>query len=190
MIQITQFPIKKSIYYEIITVLMAIYGGFQDTFSADHKFGLVVEMQVPTHWRHCSRCHPYNPVPGLKINKNCIFVQCLCHYIRMQTTLKNSTSISRAPPPPSGKPKFFTAFPSLDLTNFCQSPYFNSLKRFRAICILAPIHVADVVAIVVVLYWKVNVCKMLHPPLIRLTFTTAWWWSLGTHTHIYMVDGV
>ncbi len=36
MIQIREFPIKKSIYYEITTVLMAIYGGFH-TFSADHK---------------------------------------------------------------------------------------------------------------------------------------------------------
>ncbi len=37
MIQITQFPIKKSIYYEITTALMAMNGGFHDTFSADHK---------------------------------------------------------------------------------------------------------------------------------------------------------
>ncbi len=37
MIQITQFPIKKSIYDEIKTVLMAMNGGFYDTFSADHK---------------------------------------------------------------------------------------------------------------------------------------------------------
>ncbi len=37
MIQITQFPIKKSIYYEITTVLMEMNGGFHDTFSADHK---------------------------------------------------------------------------------------------------------------------------------------------------------
>ncbi len=36
MIQITQFPIKKSIYYEITTVLKAKNGGFH-TFSADHK---------------------------------------------------------------------------------------------------------------------------------------------------------
>ncbi len=39
-IQITQFPIKKSIYYEITTVLMAKNGGFDNTFSADHN-GLV-----------------------------------------------------------------------------------------------------------------------------------------------------
>ncbi len=37
MIQITQFPIKKSIYYEITTVLIAMNGGFHDTFLADHK---------------------------------------------------------------------------------------------------------------------------------------------------------
>ncbi len=37
MIQITEFPIKKSIYYEITTVLMAMNRGFHDTFSADHK---------------------------------------------------------------------------------------------------------------------------------------------------------
>ncbi len=37
MIQITQFPIKKSIYYEITTVLIAMTGGFNDTFLADHK---------------------------------------------------------------------------------------------------------------------------------------------------------
>ncbi len=37
MIQITQFPIKKSIYYEITTVLMEMNGGFHDTFSAEHK---------------------------------------------------------------------------------------------------------------------------------------------------------
>ncbi len=37
MIEITQFPIKKSIYYEITTVLMAMNVGFHDTFSADHK---------------------------------------------------------------------------------------------------------------------------------------------------------
>ncbi len=40
MIQITQFPIKKSLYYEITTLLMVSNGGFNDTFSADHK-GLV-----------------------------------------------------------------------------------------------------------------------------------------------------
>ncbi len=40
MIQITQLPIKKSIYYEITTVVKAMDGGFHDTFSADHK-GLV-----------------------------------------------------------------------------------------------------------------------------------------------------
>ncbi len=39
----------------------------QHLFSWPQKFGLVVEMQVPTHWRHCWRCHPYNPVPVLKI---------------------------------------------------------------------------------------------------------------------------
>ncbi len=37
MIRITQFPIKKSIYYEITTVLIAMNGGFHDTFLADHK---------------------------------------------------------------------------------------------------------------------------------------------------------
>ncbi len=37
MIQITKFPIKKSIYYEIKTVLKAMNGGFHDIFSADHK---------------------------------------------------------------------------------------------------------------------------------------------------------
>ncbi len=37
MIQITQFPIKKIIYYEITTVLKVMNGGFHDTFSADHK---------------------------------------------------------------------------------------------------------------------------------------------------------
>ncbi len=37
MIQITQFPIKKSIYYEITTVVMTMNAGFHDTFSADHK---------------------------------------------------------------------------------------------------------------------------------------------------------
>ncbi len=37
MIQVTEFPIKKSIYYEITTVLKAIDGCFHDTFSADHK---------------------------------------------------------------------------------------------------------------------------------------------------------
>ncbi len=37
MIQITEFPIKKSIYYEITTVIMAIYEGFHYTISADHK---------------------------------------------------------------------------------------------------------------------------------------------------------
>ncbi len=37
MIQITQFPIEKYIYYEITTVLMAMNGGFHNTFSADHK---------------------------------------------------------------------------------------------------------------------------------------------------------
>ncbi len=37
MIHITQIPIKKSIYYEITTVVMAMNRGFHDTFSADHK---------------------------------------------------------------------------------------------------------------------------------------------------------
>ncbi len=37
MIRITQLPIKKSIYYEITTVLMAMNGGFHHTFSADIK---------------------------------------------------------------------------------------------------------------------------------------------------------
>ncbi len=37
----------------------------QHLFSWPHMFGLVVEMQVPTHWRYCWRCHPYNAVPGL-----------------------------------------------------------------------------------------------------------------------------
>ncbi len=37
MIQITQFPIKKYIYYEITIVLKAMNGGFHDTFSVDHK---------------------------------------------------------------------------------------------------------------------------------------------------------
>ncbi len=37
MIQITQLLIKKSIYYEITTVLMAKNGGFHDTFSGDTK---------------------------------------------------------------------------------------------------------------------------------------------------------
>ncbi len=37
MIQIAQFPIKKSIYYEIKTVLNAKNRGFHDTVSADHK---------------------------------------------------------------------------------------------------------------------------------------------------------
>ncbi len=37
MIQITQFAIKNSIYYEITTVVMAAKGGFLHTFSADHK---------------------------------------------------------------------------------------------------------------------------------------------------------
>ncbi len=36
-IQITEFPIKKFIYYEITTILMVIYGVFHNTFSADHK---------------------------------------------------------------------------------------------------------------------------------------------------------
>ncbi len=36
MIQITQFPIIKSICYEITTVLKVKNGGFHDTFSADH----------------------------------------------------------------------------------------------------------------------------------------------------------
>ncbi len=36
MIQITEFPIKKFIY-EITIVLMAMNGGFHNTFSADHK---------------------------------------------------------------------------------------------------------------------------------------------------------
>ncbi len=48
-IQITQLPVKRSIYYEITTVLKAKNGGFHNTFSADHKFGLVEEMQLPTH---------------------------------------------------------------------------------------------------------------------------------------------
>ncbi len=51
MIQITQFPIKKSIYYEITTVLMAKNGGFRNTFSADHKsFGLAEQTQSSTLW--------------------------------------------------------------------------------------------------------------------------------------------
>ncbi len=37
MIQITQLPIKISIYYEITTVLKAKNGGFPHPFSADHK---------------------------------------------------------------------------------------------------------------------------------------------------------
>ncbi len=37
MIQITQLPITKSIYYEITTVLKAKKGGFHHTFSADNK---------------------------------------------------------------------------------------------------------------------------------------------------------
>ncbi len=37
MIQIIQLPIKKSIYYEITTVLKGKDGGFHNTFSADHK---------------------------------------------------------------------------------------------------------------------------------------------------------
>ncbi len=52
MILITQFPIKKSIYYEIKTVLKAKNGGFHDTFSADHK-SLVVywsKTQSSTLW--------------------------------------------------------------------------------------------------------------------------------------------
>ncbi len=37
MIQITQLPIKKSIYYEITTLLKTKNGGFYNIFSADHK---------------------------------------------------------------------------------------------------------------------------------------------------------
>ncbi len=48
MIQISQFPIIKSVYYEITSVLMEKNGGFHDThlFSWHQKFGLVVEMDV------------------------------------------------------------------------------------------------------------------------------------------------
>ncbi len=37
MVQITQLPIQKSIYYEITKVLKVKNGGFHHTFSADHK---------------------------------------------------------------------------------------------------------------------------------------------------------
>ncbi len=37
MIQITEFTIKKIIYYEMTTILKAKNGGFYNTFSADHK---------------------------------------------------------------------------------------------------------------------------------------------------------
>ncbi len=36
-LQITQLPIKKSIYYDITTVLKAKNRGFHNTFSNDHK---------------------------------------------------------------------------------------------------------------------------------------------------------
>ncbi len=45
--RVIQLPIKKIIYYEITIVLKA-------------------KNRVPTHWLHCWRCDPYNPVPGLK----------------------------------------------------------------------------------------------------------------------------